>query len=151
MRPVANQDNEMTLVEYVKKHSERGSCRCGLCVDAPPESVQPVGHTANLVFFEVAKVGDPSVETLTGLICSHPGAFAKCDPMDGKEHSYIELGAWVGDQGLALQLMGLGAILELWNLLTPYTVFGKLLSPDLVMNMAGQGFVAVQRPQGSEL
>lgn len=136
----------MTLADYVIKHSARGSCRCGSCVDAPSEPVKPVGHTVNMVFFDVAKDGDPSAKELLSLIRSHRGDLTDCDPLDGREHSYIELGGWIGDQGLALKLMGLGTLLGVWSLLSPYTVFGEQRMPqDLALKMAGSGFLSVQR------
>jgi len=98
-----------------------------------------------MVFFEVAKVGDPSAEHLVEMIKAHRGYFNACDPLDGKEHSYIELGGWIGDQGLAFQLMGLGALLGLWKLLTPYTLLGDNADPNHVQAMAGAGFIVIQR------
>ncbi len=40
--------------------------------------------------------------------------------------------------------MGLGSLLGLWQLLTPYTVLGKDTAPELAMQMAGVGFVSIQ-------
>lgn len=52
--------------------------------------------------------------------------------------SYIVLGAAVGDQGLALCLMGLGKALGLWDVITP----GSLgVTGEAADRMAGQGFV----------
>jgi len=98
-----------------------------------------------MVFFEVAKVGDPSAEHLIELVEAHHGEFNACAPLDGKDHSYIELGGWIGDQGLALQLMGLGVLLGLWNLLSPYTMLGECVTQDLAEKMAGSGFLSIQR------
>jgi len=36
--------------------------------------------------------------------------------------SYIELGAWIGDQGRAIKLIGLGGALGLWDVITPQTL-----------------------------
>ena len=49
----------------------------------------------------------------------HRGEFGDCDPMDGGEHNYMELGGWIGDQGIAMQYMGLGVLLGVFNLLSP--------------------------------
>lgn len=38
------------LREFVVRHAERGTCRCGRCIDHPGEDSQPAGHTGELVF-----------------------------------------------------------------------------------------------------
>lgn len=136
----------MNLQEYLDRHTLRGACRCGKCCDSgpEPEKNQPAGHTADMIFFKVSAVDDPSAEELRRLIGETKGEFTQVNLLDGKEHSYIEIGAWIGDQGAALRLMGLGALLGLWKLLTPRTVLGVSLPDDLVMRMATQGFVGIQ-------
>jgi hypothetical protein len=134
----------MTLTEFVTKHAVRGECRCGKCCvrgDAP----DPAGHTADLIFFPVAATGDPSREEFERLIREHEGVFGTCDPLDGSEHSYIELGGWLGDQGLALLFMGLGVVLGTFRLLTPRTVLPEMLDDAMIMQMAGAGYVTVQQ------
>ena len=132
----------MKLAEYVMTHTERGACCCGRCVDAPddPTAHQPDGHTADMHFFKVSLRDGPDADTLRELIASHQG---ECDPLDGKEHSYMELGGWLGDQGLALQFMGMGSLLGLWNLLTPATIMPGLPA-ELAGQMAGAGMVSIQ-------
>lgn len=135
------------LQEYVMAHAERGACKCGRCCDAPenPEQKQPTGHTADLVFFSVSARNGADAATLKQLVSENKqGSHCDADLLDGKEHSYLEVGSWIGDQGLALMLMGLGAVLGLWTLLTPKTVLGDSVPKDLEMQMAWQGFVAVQ-------
>lgn len=133
------------LHEFVRNHTVRGDCTCGLCFDGKDNPEQPEGHTADLIFFKVAKVGDPNKATLRRLIeDNNLGDFADVDLFDGKEHGYIELGAWIGDQGLALMLMGLGTLLGLWKLMTPRTILpAGSADEDLIMQMAGQGLVTV--------
>lgn len=80
---------------------------------------------------------------LPGRRGQHRGAFNECDLFDGKEHSYLEVGGWIGDQGLALMLMGLGTVLGLWKLLTPRTILGAMADDDLAMRMAGIGYVSI--------
>jgi hypothetical protein len=135
----------MNLVDYVMAHSERGACLCGKCADAvfDPADRQPVGHTADVVFFQVS-AKDADANTLKELVKAHHGDYCQVDLFDGQEHGYMELGAWIGDQGLAMQLMGLGAILGLWNLLTPKSMLGKFVNDDLAMKMAGMGMVTIQ-------
>lgn len=128
------------LGSYVVKHSKRGQCRCGRCIDGGQE--QPSGHTSDVYFFEVA-ANDyiPDGTELTRLIKEHEGAFNEINLFDGKEHGYIELGGWVGDQGVALQLMGLGEILGLWKLMTPKML---PLPKELQDKLAGMGMVTIQ-------
>ena len=142
------------LIKYIEKHCERGACQCGHCIDAVdnPEEHQPTGHTADLVFFEVRAVGDPSAEELRGLI-SEEGEFTDVDLFDGEEHSYMEVGGWIGSQNYALMLMGLGSLLGLWKLLTPKNMLGSLISVEMAMQMAATGMVTIKaekdEPAGS--
>lgn len=64
--------------------------------------------------------------------------------LDGKEHSFIEIGGHIGDQGLALRLMGLGACLGLWTLLTPMSVIGVDNRSNDGIRLIGQGMVTIQ-------
>lgn len=125
----------MNLTDYVLAHTDRGECRCGKCIP------DPEGHTADVYFFPVAIRNAPSLDEFKALTAAHRGEFTECDPFDGKEHSYIELGGWIGDQGLAMQYMGLGALLGAFTLLTP-----KLLPipKELQDQMAGAGMVSIQ-------
>lgn len=133
----------MSIVEFVKQHAVRGECQCGRCLDSKGDS-QPKGHVADLVFFKVAAQNEPDVEKLKQLVANKAGEFCEVDLLDGKEHGYMEIGGWIGDQGLALTLMGLGSILGLWTLLTPKTVFGNLIDDDMQMQMAGSGMVSIK-------
>lgn len=137
MRPIDS------LAEYVRQHARRGTCRCGRCFDRPGEDKQPQGHTADVVFFAVS-AHEADAETLRQLVSgSKHGEFCEIDLLDGEEHNYTELGAWIGDQGLALMLMGLGTVLGLWKLLTPKTMFPAGIPDDLIQQMAEMGMVAV--------
>ena len=130
------------LIKYINEHSIRGACTCGQCIDAPenPEEKQPEGHTANVEFFKVSLRNEPDAEILRKLVMDNKGEFNDANLFDGKEHSYIEIGAWIGDQGYALILMGMGELLGLWKLLTP-TSFG--MPEELRQMMAGQGLVTI--------
>jgi len=124
------------LCKFVMDHAERGTCRCGKCCDHPGEDTQPDDHTVDMVFFNVSAKNNPDADQLRELINE-----SDFDPWDGKEHSYIEVGGWIGDQGVALMLMGLGALLGLWKLMTPKMISG--LPDDLVQLMAGQGMITI--------
>lgn len=135
----------LDVAKYVSEHSERGTCRCGKCADHPGIDIQPQGHTADLVFFQVCARNEPDAHAFRALIESaKSGEFCDLDPWDGKEHGYMEVGGWIGDQGLALQFIGLGSILGLWKLMTPKMLPG--LPDDLVMQMAGMGMVTIMPP-----
>lgn len=128
------------LAEYVQKHAVRGTCKCGKCADHPGEDSQPAGHTADVFFFEVANDGG-DVDKLRSLVESAKvGEFCSVDVFDGKDHGYMELGGWIGDQGLAMTLMGLGHVLGLWKVFTP-KVLG--VSEELASQMAGMGMVSI--------
>ena len=122
------------------QHTIRGECKCGRCFDAG-NAPDPEGHTADLVFFKVAKDGEPELAEFKRLSAKE-GAFADCDPFDGKEHNFMEIGGWIGSQGLALQYMGLGALLGAFELLTPKTILG--FEGEEAMRLAGLGLLAIK-------
>lgn len=57
------------------------------------------------------------------------------------EVTYPTLGVWLGDQGLALALIGLGAALELWDVKRPQEV--GVLDEHLVTQMLNMGFIFI--------
>lgn len=130
------------LVDYVLDHTLRGECRCGKCVDRGT-SPDPSGHTADLIFFPVALKGNPTAKQFRDLTLN--ARYADVKVFDGTDHSFIQLGGWLGDQGLALRYMGLGTLLGVFELLTPLTVLPgePKLDHGLVLKMAGQGYVSV--------
>lgn len=125
------------LIEYIIAHTQACSCRCEQCITAGPEKLP--NHGVDMVFFDVSLQNNPDPETLKKLISEHDGDIS-FNPMDGKEHSYIEVGFWLGDQGFALRLMGLGKLLGLWKLMTPKMIG---IDDDLAMQMAGAGYVSI--------
>jgi hypothetical protein len=135
-------DSLNQLASYVVRHTARGSCRCGECIDRPPEASQPEGHTANLIFFNVSAIGEPDRErfrSMAYVVAPHW--------FDGREHNFIEIGGTLAPQDLALRCMGLGALLGVWDLLTPVTVFGREaeeMPAPAIMRMAQAGYVAIQ-------
>jgi hypothetical protein len=130
------------LVQYVLDHTKRGECQCGLCADKG-SSADPAGHTVNMIFFKVAAQGADK-ETFLRLTADHEGDFGDCNPLDGVEHGYMELGGWIGDQGLAMQYMALGTSLGVFTLLTPLSMLGFPADDPIVMEMAQRGYVTVQ-------
>ncbi len=61
------------------------------------------------------------------------------DFLQDQGQTYSTLGVWLGDQGLGLALIGLGAQLELWDVVLPTDV--GVLDEALVARMIGMGFV----------
>ena len=100
----------------------------------------------DVVYFSVEVRPGSTAQRLKELILSHVGWYGPLNLFDGKEHGYIGLGAWVGDQGVALALMGLGAKLELWSLLTPRAVLGADIAESLESKLASQGMISVVVP-----
>ena len=133
----------MNLQEYVLAHTDRGECRCGSCIDRG-DRPDPGGHTIDMVFFIASLRGQPDAEELRRLILEHRGEFCEVNLFDGAEHSYMELGGWIGDQGLALMFMALGSLLGLFRLMTPRTVLGTQFPDSLLMRMAESGLVTIQ-------
>ena len=102
---------------------------------------------SDVIFFKVVAVKDPVLDDLVAALREHKGEFCEVDVFDGKEHNYLELGGWLGSQDYALRLIGLGAEMGLWHLLTPKTMLGDLISDDIVQSMAGMGMIALQYKQ----
>lgn len=132
------------LAKYVYDHTERGECKCGKCADVG-DSSDPTGHTIDMVFFKVVVKGNTNLDEFKSLSAeSKHGDFADVDPFDGKEHNYMELGAWIGDQGLAMLYMALGVRLGAFNLLSP-ALLG--LSGPEALQFAQMGLLAIQAKQ----
>ncbi len=128
------------LADYVQCKAIRGTCQCGRCLDAPstPEDKQPNGHTADLIFFKVAKNEDAKAEEFKTIVEKEFPHW-----LDSKEHNYLEIGADIGDQGVALMAMGLGKLLNVWNLLTPESMM-PFLDDNIKMQMAQAGMISIK-------
>lgn len=127
------------LIDYVLKHTVRGECQCGRCI-AEPEKFQGVlstDHTVNLTFFKVTCTQDSKREDFLALVKEEYPVL-----LDGAEHSYMQVGAEMGDQGIALCLIGLGNLLNVWLALTPDTLM-PFLPEETKMQMAGCGMVSL--------
>jgi hypothetical protein len=126
------------LAEYVMANAVRGDCTCGKCIDAPANPQQPNGHTVDMTFFKVAAKEGADAQSLRALVEAEFPHW-----LDGAEHNYLQVGADIGDQGIAIMCIGLGHLLGLWQALTPETVV-PFLPADLKQQMAGQGFITLQ-------
>ena len=95
-----------------------------------------------MFFFKVCN-HNAKVEYLKPLIAAHKGEYGDVDLFDGKEHNYMEIGAWIGDQSTALMLMGMGKLLGMWELLTP-NMLGFSPDDSFGMFLARSGMIAIQ-------
>ena len=129
----------MKLYDYVLAHAARGACVCGKCCDAPenPKEKQPTGHIVDLTFFKVSAIGGNREEFLSMVQAEYPAW------LDKKEHSFIEIGGDMGDQGIALMTIGLGHLLGAWKALSPGTTL-PFLPSEIKQLMAGNGMVSLQ-------
>lgn len=127
----------MSLSQYVRDHIE---------VVSSDESVsdESVSDAAELVFFRVSLKNNADAEVFKNLIENHQGEFCECNLFDGNEHNYIEIGGWIGDQGLALQMMGLGKLLGLWNLYTPCNMLKLSSEDEMAVRLAEQGMITIK-------
>lgn len=67
----------------------------------------------------------------------------KLDPFENQEHSYIALGAWIGDQGIALQWMAMAKHFGLVDLYTPRKMIPGL-DDESNLALCRRGFVTVK-------
>lgn len=141
-------DQLNALFKYLYAHIVRGPCCCGRCVDSvkDPEKKQPEGHTAELVFFKVSAFENPKANELKHLLLM--AGLKKY--FDNAEHSYLEIGADLGSQDVALQLMGLGQLLGLWSLNTPCSILGLKADDAMAKEMAGLGYITIQTRPGKD-
>lgn len=132
------------LNQYVLSHSEQVIVPGSEGVVGASKAPQAEEPLADVIWFQVRNKG-ASAEELRQLVLA---AIAEGDGVSGPvvdvfnriETNYIDLGAWVGDQTAALQLMALGHLLRLWQLLTP-----KMVTSDLAMQryLAGAGLLSI--------
>lgn len=137
------------LIDYVHAHTSRGECGCGSCIDKgdKPEPGWFSPHVIDMVFFRVAMVGEPSAAEFRLLTSAHRGEFLDTDLLDGRGHHFIEVGGWIGDQGLAMRYMALGAMLDVFTLVTPYTLWPDA-KPETALDAAAGGLLIVEaRPE----
>lgn len=142
----------MTLPEYVTLHTARTACKCGRCLVSGGDSAAQ-GASVHVTFFEVFAACDggvmrPDAGALRGLIAAHKGDFCECNPLDGQEHNYIELGGWLGSQETALRFIGLAHLLGLGKCMSPDTMM-PFLDSGTKMSMAQAGMVTFKADGGA--
>jgi hypothetical protein len=97
----------------------------------------------DMVFFGVNVNVNANMDDLLPLLPYH-GKFGvpNLNILSGDVYNYIEVGAWLDDQELALRLMALGAQLELWRVISPLEVNNEM--PIAVsIAMAKTGMLAI--------
>ena len=134
----------MKLYKYVHMNAIRGACTCGKCLDAPedPDKHQPGGHTIDMAFFKVARTEDADAKTFQALVEAEFPHW-----LDGSEYGYQKVGAEMGDQGIAIMTIALGDLLGVWRAITPERIG---VPPDLALQMAGRGMLALWNDLNSE-
>lgn len=121
------------LNEFVVAHTSRGECQCGKCIDKGLDRPAP-NHSVDLGFFWVAVRGEPQADQFKLLLAGH---YPNLDRLKNGL-SYIEIGAALGDQGLALLFIGLGDLLGVWRAVTPARLGITGMAGE---GLAGQGLV----------
>lgn len=124
------------LYEYVMEHTT-----------VLANAVSKAGEKGNILFFQVAPLYTMEADELRKQIAGHHSEFGDIDLFDGEQHSYVELGAWVGDQECALRLMGAGEVLGLWDVLEPRRLGA---SEKQAREMAGMGLVCIIAPRTTQ-
>ena len=124
------------LVDYVLRHTTRGACQCGRCIDKQPGRKAPA-HSVSVYFFWVSATNNPTADEFSSLIEQHYGTVDRLK----QGPSYIEIGAALGDQGVALLFMGLGAILGLWTVVTPDLLGAR--DKQEAKYMVGSGYLMI--------
>ncbi len=121
------------LIDYIVNHTERGECQCGRCFDKQPDREAPP-HSVNAGFFWVSAKNNPTAEDLNRLLLAeYPSPERlRAGP------SYIEIGGELGDQGLALLLIGLGELTGIWKIATPKSLG---IEGQAANRMMGNGFI----------
>lgn len=107
---------------------------------------EPFENSVDVGFFHVGLLSEGLVsseefqEAVRAALTHAEGAFTRMDfkrMLEGP--SYIELGGWIGDQGVALALIGLGKTFGLWDAMTPKRIG---ITGEIAQQMLGMGFVS---------
>ena len=117
-----------------------------------PEGALDAGFfklTATTLEGQVLVTQDEFHEALNGALEQVTGVFSELDRetlLGGP--SYIELGRWLGDQGIAIGFIGLGALLDFWDVASPQ---GLGITGEDAAQLLGMGFLFPELKSGSPL
>jgi hypothetical protein len=104
-----------------------------------------LGEGIDMHFMQVSVKNNPDKDTFVRILKAQtPENDTEFNWEDGKEYSFITIGAWCGSQHAALLIMALGTYFKLWKLMTPESLLGDLAPKELKDRMAGMGMVCVQ-------
>lgn len=121
------------IIEYVRNHTVAGTMEQA----GPPNVI-------DMHFFRVRIKSSFNIEYFRYLfrlfVKAGHGAFGDTVDIDRIKGgpSYIEWGAWIGDQGMAMTVMAAGAYAGLWEVVTPATLHITGAEAD---ELAGRGFI----------
>ena len=118
------------LSNYIVEHTV--CVRAGTTVD---------NEIIDVHYFGVVVLNSPNVQDFVSLTKEHPSEVVKIDFSDERSYTYIEIGGWLDDQGMALRFMALGQALGVFDLTTPTTMGCPEPMRD---EMAGIGYVMVE-------
>jgi hypothetical protein len=82
----------------------------------------------------VSALYSPREAEFLRLIRLHREKSPGCNPLDGREHSLSEIARWIGNTALAVRFVGLGVILSVFKLISPWE------------DRAGEGLQDTHRP-----
>ena len=120
--------------------------------DELPEGALDAGFfklTATTLEGRVLVTQDEFHDALNGALEQVTGVFSELDRealLAGP--SYIELGRWLGDQGIAIGFIGLGALLDFWDVASPQALG---ITGEQAAQMLGMGFLFPALKPGSPL
>lgn len=97
----------------------------------------------NLDLACVKVTGNVDAENFRSLLSQNvAGCFGDIDFSEPNERGFIEIGGWIGDQGLALRFMALGSSLGVFKLLTP-SIMIPGIDAETANGIARNGMVTV--------
>ncbi|MFK4136545.1 hypothetical protein ACI2KR_30395 [Pseudomonas luteola] len=107
-------------------------------------SLASIENGVDMAFMFVKAGPDVTAQSLRSALASALSEPEAPDLFDGHEHSYIELGAWLDSQSVALMLMGMGEDVGLWKCYTPSTVLKIDNRSDQGKMLAAKGLVTIR-------
>jgi hypothetical protein len=120
--------------------------------EVQPGTPEAPGHKVIDLHFMTIDVDLAKARELGPQFIAELGAYGAIGPRSTSQSpvkSYIEIGAAVGDQGLALYSMGVGEALGLWTVYTPESFLG--IEGAEADRAAGGGGVVIAPPNNKEL
>lgn len=129
----------MGLFEYVRDNSVKSA---GLDDDVPVDvHGKPLkGETADVCFFHVALGPSAERETFLKLVNDeYPGW------LDGMQRSFLQIGAEIGDDCIALQTMAMGKLLNVWDLTAPTRASDLGYFVKQLKEISQRGLISIQK------